>query len=49
MDPFMKGGIRWLRFNGGRRRWIMEGKGDKARKKHLGERYCFLVGVIFSY
>jgi hypothetical protein len=32
MDPFMERGIRWLRFNGGRRRWIMKGKGDKARK-----------------
>jgi hypothetical protein len=42
----MEGGIRWLRFNGGIRWWIMKGKGHKARKRTREGRALFGVRIF---
>jgi hypothetical protein len=49
MDPFMERGIRWLRFNGGIRRWIMKGKGHKERKSTREGRVLFGGQDILIY
>jgi hypothetical protein len=47
MDPFMEGGIRWLRFNGGIRRLDKGGKGIR-QGGGLGKGSSFWLRYIFN-